>query len=763
MLAAALFATLVFHFVSLRTDMADFLPVGRTLAARLMLDEIRTGPAASMILIGIEGAPTPALARISQALVSSLDRSGQFALIENGEQRLGGREEKFLFGHRYLLSSVTTPAAFDVPALQQDFQRLLAELSSSAAPLVEQFGLADPPGAFQQLIQAWTGGSRIRSADGVWFAADRDRALILVRTRANGLDLKAQDLAQTSVRNAFAAAQPGTARLLVSGPAVFAHDVANDIRHDVRLLSIISTLLIITLLIWRFRSPLVIAAIAVTMLLSISTAALAVQLVFGFVHGIAFGFGMTMLGVTVDYPVLLIGHRKRAEQAAGTLQRIGPTFNLAVLTAALGLTGMMFSGFPGVAQLGLFSVVGVFAAAATTRWVLPPLIVAADLAPVSAGDPVRLLRIERLRAWRYWGLLPVVAAAVYLLTVGGPHFETNLTNLSPISRNALELDATLRTELGAPDVGQMVILRGDSAENVLRREEAALPIVDKLQQDKVIGGAEIAARLLPSAATQLARRAALPPPDTLKKNVAQAQTGMSFRNTAFQPFVADVTASRELQPVTLADLTSPLVAARLQPLIFRNGSDWYGLIVPREVTDDVRLVNASRRIAGATYVDVGNESNNLVSAYTRRAGRWLALGALAALLLLAIGLRDLRRLSCVVGAVGAAGLVTVAILTAAGERLSLIQIVSLQFVAGVGLDYALFYARRQLDAEERARTLRTLATCNAMTLLTFGLLTFCRTPLLRQMGGTVAIGAVAAMIFAFLFAGLPPQPETEIS
>ncbi len=103
--------------------------------------------------------------------------------------------------------------------------------------------------------------------------------------------------------------------------------------------------------------------------------------------------------------------------------------------------------------------------------------------------------------------------------------------------------------------------------------------------------------------------------------------------------------------------------------------------------------------------------------------------------------------------IAAAGLVTLAVLTAAGERLSLIHIVSLQFVAGVGLDYALFFARRQLDAEERARTLRTLVTCNAMTLLTFGLLAFCRTPLLRQMGATVAIGAVAAMVFGFLFAG----------
>jgi predicted exporter len=110
----------------------------------------------------------------------------------------------------------------------------------------------------------------------------------------------------------------------------------------------------------------------------------------------------------------------------------------------------------------------------------------------------------------------------------------------------------------------------------------------------------------------------------------------------------------------------------------------------------------------------------------------------------------------VLGAVLAAMLVTAALLTAFGLRLSLIHLIALQLVAGVGLDYALFFARRQLDAEERARTFRTLVTCNAMTLLTFGLLAFCQTPLLRDIGMTVACGAVLALVLGFLAVGEAP-------
>ena len=91
--------------------------------------------------------------------------------------------------------------------------------------------------------------------------------------------------------------------------------------------------------------------------------------------------------------------------------------------------------------------------------------------------------------------------------------------------------------------------------------------------------------------------------------------------------------------------------------------------------------------------------------------------------------------------------------------MSLVTVVALQFVCGIGLDYALFFARRQLDEEERARTLRTLAICNAMAVMTFGLLALCRTPLLHEIGQTVVIGAIAALCFSFLFAG--PRPGKE--
>lgn len=760
-LAVALaLAALAFTRVTIRTDMADFLPSGGSAAARLMIEQIRNGAAARLIMIGVDHAAPEQLARISAALRESLDRSGLFVFVENGAEEAGGADEALLFRYRYLLSPVTTPEAFSVPALHADLERLLEQLASSAAPLVEQYGLADPPGAFFAIARDFVGASRVRTRDGVWFAADRDRALLLLKTRAGGVDLAAQQRVAEAIQRGFQVANPGGARPLVSGAAVFARDAANQIRADVWRISLLSTAAIAALLLWRFRSLWVLAAIAIPLAVSVAIGLAAVQLAFGYVHGVTLGFGMTMLGVTVDYPVLLIGHRKQGEPAHGTIRRIGAALTLAVITASLGLTGMLFSGFPGLSQLGLFSITGILVGFAVTRFGLPPLIVAAGLAPVAAGSDSRLLRMEGLRAFRLWALVPIAAAALYLAVIGGPRDVRDLARLSPVPAHDLALDAQLRLEIGAPDAGQLILVKADSLQAVLQDEESLLPLFDHLEATGVISGAEIAARYLPSVRAQRQRQSFLPDAATLRARLREAAAGMPFRPDAFNSFVEQVEASRTLPPLKPADLTTPLLASRLEPLLFERGGAAFGVIAPAGVSDPPALARALAGRSNLTYVDVATETNAMVAAYTRQAWQWLAVGGGAALVALIAGLRDWRVVR-VAGTVVGAAVVTVALLAVSRTRLSLFNIVALQLAIGVGLDYALFFARRQLDEEERARTLRTLVTCNAMTLLTFGLLAFCRTPLLRSIGVTVAIGVISAILLAFLLVGPRPAAVRE--
>ncbi|MDN6714738.1 MAG: MMPL family transporter, partial [Acetobacter sp.] len=369
---SVLFAVLVFLNIPLRMDMAGFLPKGHDDGTRFLLREVQGGVAGTVIMLGVEGAPEPELARLSLGLHTALAGDPQFVSVLNGVFATDQAEtlRNLMFEHRYQLAPDNSARKLDGQALAQAFSNVLDGLDSAAGSVLSDALLRDPTNAFVQTVRALEPDVRVRVVQGVWFAPDRPRALLLLRTQAPGMDLARQAHVEQTITAAFAALHPGSARLLMSGPSVFAVSSAAGMRRDVDMMALCSFALVVSILYWRFRSLWVLAAIGVPFLLSLSVAMLVVRLAFGFVHGIAFGFGMTMLGVALDYPVLLIGHRDHGEGPQATLHRIGHSLRLGVATAVLGLTGMVFCGLPGLAQLGVFAAVGLVVAALVTLHIM---------------------------------------------------------------------------------------------------------------------------------------------------------------------------------------------------------------------------------------------------------------------------------------------------------------------------------------------------------------------------------------------------------
>jgi predicted exporter len=733
--------------VTVRADMADFLPPGETPAARLLIDELRSGAAASLLLVGIEGAPAEDLARISGSLAEGLRASGLF-LVGNGSEGFAEEAQAFLFAHRYLLSSATKPEAFTVQNLRARLHSLLEQLTGSAAPLAKRIGFADPIGAAAELLQVWAGESRVEQREGVWFAAGSDRALLLARSTASSLDYTAGRAALDAVNDAFAQAKPGRARLLVSGPGVFAVSSAEAIRGDVHLISVLSGTLVVAFLLWRHRSVYVVAAAAVPLLAGVVAGALAVQFAHGFVHALALGFGLTMLGVAADYPLLLIGQRAEEESTSTAARRIWPTMLLAAGAAALGLVAMLLSSFPGLSQLGLFSAVGLAVAAVATRWVLPILVedVAFRGQQVTTGW---LRAAAALRARRAWLLLPALFAGAWLAIAGMPAWERDLENLSPVPQQARDLDEELRRQLGAPDVRHLIAITGSDAEEVLQRSERLDGVVAELRDRDAIGGADLPSRYLPSKRTQLERQAALPTEIELRARLTEAMAGLPFRPEAFSPFVKDVGTTRGTGPLTPTDFAAvPVLAARLDPLLFERDGAWHGLVALTDVRtpDDVRTAVAGLGEPAIAYIDLKAETEGIVGGYTREALAWLGLGGLLLLALLVIALRDLGLVLRVAAPIVCAVLVTLALLDVLAIRLTLFHLAALLLMMGVSIDYGLFL--NQADRAGESRALGSVLNCNATTLLTFGLLAFCRNPVLQGIGITVASGVLVAVVFA---------------
>lgn len=758
-------------------DLSGFLPAAPTSAQRLLIEQLSSGPASRVLLVAIEGATAKERERLSRELAARLRSDPLFSYAGNGEPLPADGE--YLLRNRYVLSAAIQPGRFTVAGLRSAVDDTLQNLSSPAGLLLSDLLPRDPTGETAQLAQQLGDESAgPASRGGVWISRDGSRALLVLRTMASGADTDRQEAALRRLHESFAALSPGAAQLLVSGPGVFAVETrAGIIREAVRL-SVIGALLTAALLLFVYRS---IPALVLGMI-PIATGALAgvaaVAAGFGVVHGLTLGFGITLIGEAVDYAIYLfvqLGGAGGAGRRTAWLRDFWPTIRLGTLTSLCGFAALLFSGFPGLAQLGLYSIAGLLAAALVTRHVMPLLLPQhyrmRDLGVW--GLRLRALAVAlRARLWPRAVLLALACAAASLLYAQrATLWQTELASLSPVSLAAQRLDETLRAELGAPDVRQVIVVPGADRDEVLERAEAVGAALQPLVDAGAIGGFDSPARFLPSVALQAARRASLPLPATLRARLEDALQGLPLRAARVEPFIADVAEARDAAALTPASLQGTSFAAAVDSMLLDTSEGWRAMLPLRAVAAGAEMDLAAVRDAlagagapGAQLLDIKLESDSLYRGYLRETAR-LALYGLAALVgVLLLALRSVRRVLRIVLPLLLAVLCTAALLNACGRQLSLLHLVGLLLTVAIGSNYALFFdgaaAGRELDTPQ---TYASVALACITSLLGFGVLAFSSVPVLQALGESVAPGGVLALLFSATLAASRPSAPRQAS
>ena len=754
-------------------DLSAFLPGRPTPAQRLLVDQLRAGPGSRLILIALEGGDIETRAELSEALARALRSNRAFSNVGNGEAATAERDRALLFSHRYLLSAAVTPGRFTVAGLKESLQDTVADLASPEGLSLQSLVVRDPTGEMLAVIDQLSRTQAPRRSAGVWTSADGARTLLIADTAAAGSDTDGQEHALAAVRAAFGAAaravgtqRARAVRLLMSGPGVFAVASRAKIERAVVRLSIASSALVALILLAVYRSP----TALVLGLLPVASGALvgvaAVALGFGVVHGITLGFGVTLIGEAVDYSIYFF-----IQSAGGTSERwerrLWPTMRLGMLTSVCGFASLLPSGFPGLAQLGAYSVSGLVAAAAVTRFVLPVLLPhnfsIPDLAP-AGGRIARRLRAIRGGPVVPWAVALCLAAASIgvLMMARTTLWSRELSSLSPIPAAQLRLDARLRADLGAPDSLDLVVVTAPSLDAALGGAERAMRALAPLIDQKIIGGVDSPAVYLPSLATQAARRASLPDPATLARNLALAVRELPLDAGQLGPFESDVESARRGPLMSAADLEGTSMAAGLESLTMHSEAGWSALL-PLHAADPVRpLIDiAPVRLAlaaahcGAEVVDLKHESDALYSDYLRDAMRLSLGGSLSIVVLLLIALRSPGRVARVLAPLVLAVLVVAAALSLFQVPLTILHLVGMLLIVAIGSNYALFFDSQRRDGEDSGETLASLCIANACTVLGFGLLSFSGVPVLEALGTTVAPGALLALIFSGIMTPVP--------
>ncbi len=787
-LALVALAVLQITRTSFVADLSAFLPASPDAQQRVLIEQLQSGTVARTLLIGIDGGDAAARAQASRGLAQAMRASGLFEQVNNGETDAWAATGTWLFDHRYLLSPAVNAAHFTPDGLKSAINETLSllgtPLGNSLKPLLDR----DPTGETQRIAEGLIPSSAPRSEEGVWASRHGSRALLVAGTLAAGSDLDAQDTALARVRSDFTRLTQATPalrdlKLQLSGAPVFSTHSRRQIETEIRWLTAVGTALMSGLLLLAFASLPALFTALLPVLSGVLAGIVAVSLLFGSVHGITLGFGTTLIGEAVDYAIYFL-IQARAGGWRLWLRSGWPTVRLGLLTSICGFAALVFSGFPGLAQLGIFSVAGLLGAALATRFVLPVLM------PHGAQGAGLRRQMGSFAGWAVRGLprlrgpllaLGVAAAALLIFHVvaRGDVWRAELSSLSPVSKEALELDASLRADLSAGDARSLVVVQAADLQATLQQAEKVIALLQPLVERGALGGVDSVTRWLPSEATQRGRQAALPNADTLQAALAQATLGGPLRAERLAPFVAEVQAARTQPVITRESLRggalSPLIDALL---LQRTSGGWVALLPlqpPQHNSDRLDLTAVQQALQGQPGVqtlEIGAELTRLYARYLGEAQAQALLGALGVVALVAFSLRSLPRVLAVCQPLLLAVLLTMGGLAALGVQLGILHLVGLLLVVAVGSNYALFFDMLQHDPQVAAGgamdpdTLASLLLANLTTVLSFGLIALSSIPALAAIGRVVAPGALLALVLSAAFAARPsstlksPSPTT---
>lgn len=767
-LAAWLLSLLVCGVVILRThfvaDLSAFMPKITNARQQMLIDQFRDGIVARLIMVGIEGGDAPTRARLSLELGHQLRQDEAFLHVQNGDEATQDKDQAFFFDNRYLLSPAVTAQRFSAQGMHEAIGEAIASLSGSAGLMLKSVFPRDPTGEILAVMEGFAGDSQPPTQSGAWASRDGKRAILLLQTRAVGSDTDAQAVAIDRIRSVFvqvSAQAPGT-RLVMTGTGVFSVSSRATIEHEVGRLATASAVLVAGMLLLVYRSVWLLTIGLLPVLTGGLVGVAAVSLGFGHVHGLTLGFGTTLIGEAVDYAIYLFMQRAAGHEPDSFWR----TVRLGVLTSAAGFSAMLFSGFPGLSQLGLYSVSGLIAAALVTRYVLPMMLperlAMADL--TRTGEVLDKL-FAKARNFR-WLLAGVTLAALgFLLWQHDGVWNRQLVALSPISKADQVLDVSLRDDLGASDMRYVASFTAPDEQAALQQAEKAAGVLNGFVQNGLLGGYKSPSMVLPSLATQRQRQAALPDAQQAQARLDEAVKSLPVRADKLRGFVADLEASKARAPLTRADLHGSAAAMLVDSLLIKREQDYLVLLPLRSPGvgphgDEIDVPKLSAGLTGAglanvAVIDILTETTGIFDSYLHEALVMAGVGSLAIVLLLWAALRSPRRTLKVALPLACAVVCVAASLLLCGHQLTILHLVGLLLVVAVGSNYALFFDGAMLDRpdKERRQTQTSLVVANLATVGSFGLLGLSSVPVLGAIGGTVGIGAFLALLFSAMLAG----------
>ncbi len=536
----------------------------------------------------------------------------------------------------------------------------------------------------------------------------------------------------------------GQSGLLLTGRPAFTAEISRQMRGDMALMMGAASVLLCAVFWLFYRTLRPLGWILFFQALALIVGLIVARICFGSLNVISMGFASILLGVSMDYSILVYHHFASGHDAqvrVWALLRRGIWFS-AVTTAASFLV-LAFSSFPGLRELSALVAAGLIASALFATWLLPLVLRARLPAAPPILDRLAEATARGVDRWRR----PLLAGGAAIALLGG----------------ALAVFRTDRIYVAG--LGQFQPADGEAwrAQQWLLNSDAsvrdAIYLVQARTWEQVKAGASALAAqvsggkmslwsyLLPAPAHQEANRAAWP-----ARTVARLRADFETAGLGEEWSASTLAFCTALENAAAGNAEAFCGA---QPLLATLASEHDGTI-----TAIIRLPDAAghpipvggfaqsdAEILPVSWLSLGEELTALARHDMSRLGLWM-LAALA--VLCALAQRSVKLFALNFAALLLALLALIVLLALTGTSLSPLSLLSVPLLLGLVIDYSLHL----LIALEHSRgdlgtTYRHLAAPVVLTGLSscigFGAPMLTRQPALRNFGLVMDLGIIAAV------------------
>jgi predicted RND superfamily exporter protein/lauroyl/myristoyl acyltransferase len=620
----------------------------------------------------------------------------------------------------------------------------------------DPFGLTDLPEATTAQIPA-------AMRDQNWFASeDGTYHVIFVEARpslANYTDCIKWVNEIQGIAAAWKGSQTNFSGVSVSytGPPAFVAESAQSMRNDM-IVSLLATMFLIGLLFWlayRTWIPLFWLLALLTFILA-GTLALG-GLVLGTLNVISLGFADILLGIVVDYALVLYQARlaNPSLDAAGARRKVFSGILWAAATTGSAFLMLRISGFPGLQQLGTLVAIGILLGATVMLGLF--------LKPIE-GKTKRLPAPPAAlsRPGFAWGCAIALCA---LIAVGWiyrrPVLDSSGEALQPVNSQAYAGLKEMERELNNSQEPFLVLTKGRDETAVLHRLEAADAALSRAQSNKEISSYVLPLLLWPRVDAQAVNRETARLLIERKPDLDRAAVAAGFSTNAL--VLTDALLGiwdRAARSSNVFWPTNELSRWILQRVVARdtNGLIAMGPVYPRAGTTPADVPALDRQLPQEDTWLTGWQplAGELLRTMMTRV-MWMTAAVLGALVLaLWLAFRHAGEVALSFFTLGFSGLTLCAIMQLTGQTWNLLNIMGVPLLLGAGVDYtilmqlALRRHRGDIPAAQREIGMA-LVLSGATMAIGFGSLAWASNAGLASLGRVCCIGVCAtAFIAVFL-------------